>query len=324
MYKGIITLMRSWGEQVQTYLLDGQKVCRIVVAEAKGSTPREAGADMYVTATASDGTIGGGTLEFEAMDLARQMLVEMSASKLGFDRRFQTFALGPHMGQCCGGQVTLLFEGFTPDCLERLGTILDKLGLGSIHKAGPHLQVSDCCVPARDKVRAPAYDKNSQTLYTPPAPPLTPFYLYGAGHVGRAVIGAISGLALEKIWVDTDASRFPVSTDPSITLVPAADMCLIAAHAPKGAIHIVMSYSHRIDEALVYTILKKGDFAHLGLIGSRTKYRRFCTSLKKQGIADDQLAQLVCPVGVPVLQSKVPAHVGLSIATQIAHWLEQA
>ena len=85
-----------------------------------------------------------------------------------------------------------------------------------------------------------------------------------------------------------------------------------------------MSYSHRIDEALVYTILKKGDFAHLGLIGSDTKYRRFCTFLKKQGIGDDQLAQLVCPVGVPVLQSKAPAHVGLSVATQIAHWLEQA
>ena len=316
--------MPGWGEQVQTYLLEGQIVCRIVVAEAKGSTPREAGADMFVTAHDSDGTIGGGTLEFEAMAIARQILEQSAENPVGFTRHFRVFALGPHLGQCCGGQVTLLFEGFTPACLEVLGATSSHCTAGTIHNAGPHLQLSDCCVPAKDRVCAPVYDKNSQTLYMPPAAPLTPFYLYGAGHVGQAVMGAISGLALEKIWVDTDASRFPVSTDPTITLVPAADMSVVAAHAPKGAIHIVMSYSHRIDEALIYTILKKGDFAHLGLIGSQTKYRRFCISLEKQGISADQLAQLVCPVGVPVLQSKAPAHVGLSIATQIAHWLEIA
>ena len=316
--------MPGWGEQVQSYLLEGQIVCRIVVAEAKGSTPREAGADMYVTAHASDGTIGGGTLEFEAMAIARQILEQSAENSVGFTRHFRVFALGPHLGQCCGGHVTLLLEGFTPACLERLGTTSSHSATGTIHKAGPHLQASDCCVFAEERVRAPAYDKNSQTLHMPPDTPLTPFYLYGAGHVGRAVMNAVSGLALEKIWIDTDANRFPVSTDPSITLVPAADMRVIAAHAPKGAIHIVMSYSHPIDEVLVYTILKKGDFAHLGLIGSQTKYRRFCTSLKKQGISEGQLARLVCPIGVPVLQSKAPAHIGLSVATQIAHWLEIA
>ncbi len=106
--------MRGWGEQVQTYLLDGQKVCRIVVAEAKGSTPREAGADMYVTAHQTSGTIGGGTPEFEAMALARQILAEIPENSIGFTRHFRVFALGPNLGQCCGGQVTLLFEGFAP------------------------------------------------------------------------------------------------------------------------------------------------------------------------------------------------------------------
>ena len=316
--------MQGWVEQVQTYLLEGQRVCRIVVAEAKGSTPREAGADMYVTANETSGTIGGGTLEFEAMALVRQMLAEIPENSIGFTRKFRTFALGPNLGQCCGGQVTLMFEGFTPSCLEVLASAYRPSAAGYIHKARPQFQASDICVLAKDKVRAPAYDKNSQTLHLPAEKPLVPFYLYGAGHVGRAVMAAVSGLSLEKIWVDTAVSRFPVSADPSVTMVPAADMCVVAAHAPKGAIHIVMSYSHRIDEVLVYTILKKDDFARLGLIGSDTKYRRFCTSLRKKGIGDNQLAQLVCPIGVPVLKSKIPSHVGLSVATQIAHWLEQA
>lgn len=314
--------MRGWGEQVQHYLQDGQNVCRIVVADAKGSTPREAGADMYVTARESNGTIGGGTLEFEAMAIARQILAEITEDSVGFSRQFRSFALGPNLGQCCGGQVTLLFEGFTPGCLTALAAASSLPADGYIHKAGSRFQASDICVPADEAVHSPVYDKNSQTLYMPPAQLFVPFYLYGAGHVGRAVMGAVSGLSLEKIWVDTHAERFPASVDSSVTLVPATDMSVIAAHAPKGAIHIVMSYSHRIDEALVYTILKKGDFAHLGLIGSRTKYQRFCSSLEKQGIAAEQLARLVCPVGLPVLKSKAPAHVGLSIAAQIAHWLE--
>ena len=156
----------------------------------------------------------------------------------------------------------------------------------------------------------------------PPISPNTAFYLYGAGHVGHAVMGAVKGLALDRVWVDTDKSRFPVDADPAITLAPAADMTIIAGRAPPGAIHIVMSYSHALDEALVYTILSKGNFAKLGLIGSRTKYQRFHSSLKKQGIEEAMLAQLICPIGLPDIRSKSPAHIGLSIAAQIATWLE--
>ena len=310
--------MRDWREKIKAYLGAGQLVCRIIVAEAKGSTPREAGADMYVTEAGICGTIGGGALEFEAMRVARQILSELADSKGGFSRQFRSFPLGPNLGQCCGGHVNLLFEGFTPDCLAALTAIPNAPDSGFIHQAGN----LECVQLSPEPVSKLFFDAKNQCLSMPPISPNTSFYLYGAGHVGRAVMGAVKGLALDRVWVDTDKSRFPEKVDPAITLAPAADMTIIAGHAPLGAIHIVMSYSHALDEALVYTILKKANFAKLGLIGSRTKYQRFYSALKKQNIKEAMLEQLICPIGLPDLRSKSPAHIGLSIAAQIATWLE--
>lgn len=77
----------------------------IEVKEALGSSPREAGARMWVNATATDGTVGGGHLEFIALQVAREMLHDRN----GPARRERKFALGDTLGQCCGGQVTLAF-----------------------------------------------------------------------------------------------------------------------------------------------------------------------------------------------------------------------
>ncbi len=310
--------MRDWREKIQAYIGAGHFACRIIVAEAKGSTPREAGADMYVTEAEIFGTIGGGALEFEAIRVARQVLSELADTKAGFSRQFRSFPLGPNLGQCCGGHVKLLFEGFAPDCLPALTAIPNAPDKGFIHRAGS----LECVQLSPEPISKLFFDAKNQCLSMPPIAPNTAFYLYGAGHVGRAVMGAVTGLALDRVWVDTDKSRFPREVDPAIALAPAADMTIVAGHAPPGAIHIVMSYSHALDEALVYTILKKGNFAKLGLIGSRTKYQRFHSALKKQNIEEAMLEQLVCPIGLPDLRSKSPAHIGLSIAAQIAMWLE--
>ena len=131
--------MSGWKQKIEACLAAGQPVCRIVIAEAKGSTPREAGADMYVTKEGIKSTIGGGTLEFEAMAYARQILTELAANKIGekkgFIRQFQRFVLGPHLGQCCGGQVSLMFEGFGLNCLPVLQASPDKNTTGYLHSS---------------------------------------------------------------------------------------------------------------------------------------------------------------------------------------------
>lgn len=80
---------------------------RVRISRVQGSAPREAGAAMVVTPEASSGTIGGGQLEYMAIDRARQMLTR------GETRAEMDVPLGPEIGQCCGGRVLLTLEQIT-------------------------------------------------------------------------------------------------------------------------------------------------------------------------------------------------------------------
>ncbi len=307
-----------WTGRVHSYLERSVPVCRVIVARVRGSAPRECGAEMYVTASISEETIGGGQLEFEAIGIARSVL--RALPEQGFSRQFRVFALGPNLGQCCGGEVTLLFEGFSPSLAASFRGIPPTGAKGFIHDARGDL----FCQMSERLIDRPDYNAVKQIFWMPAQKAPVQLYLYGAGHVGRALMPLLCGLGIQPYWVDTDSARFPSEVPSCVTIVPAADMTVIAAHAPAGAVHIVMSYSHRLDEELVYTLLKKNVFSHLGLIGSATKYRRFCSALKKRGLSQPQLDRLVCPIGQPDIRSKKPGHLSLSIAAQIAVWLEDA
>jgi xanthine dehydrogenase accessory protein XdhC len=89
---------------LQQMLQAGEAAVLVSIIEAQGSTPREAGAAMLVTAARCLGTIGGGQLEFHACDLARRML------ETGEQAHEVSLALGPAMGQCCGGRVRLALK----------------------------------------------------------------------------------------------------------------------------------------------------------------------------------------------------------------------
>src|SRR4051794_30947429 len=93
---------------------DGHHAVLVRIATVRGSTPRESGAAMVVSADSIAGTIGGGHLEFHAIDVARAMLEQGSAS------RTMDLELGPLMGQCCGGSLSLSFEPVDAPLAEQL------------------------------------------------------------------------------------------------------------------------------------------------------------------------------------------------------------
>jgi xanthine dehydrogenase accessory factor len=100
--------MSAWQEAVASLRLERTPAVLVSVDSIVGSTPREAGARMIVTADDLYGTIGGGNLEYQACRIARDQL------ELGAEDGVQRFPLGAGLGQCCGGLVNLMFE--------RLGT----------------------------------------------------------------------------------------------------------------------------------------------------------------------------------------------------------
>jgi xanthine dehydrogenase accessory factor len=95
-------------------------------------------------------------------------------------------------------------------------------------------------------------------------------------------------------------------------VVPAADPALLADHAPSGAEHLVLTYSHALDLELCHRLLSRG-FGRLGLIGSATKWARFRSRLAALGHSPAQIARIDCPIGDPGL-GKHPQAIAIGVA----------
>ena len=154
-----------------------------------------------------------------------------------------------------------------------------------------------------------------------PAPRFT-LYLYGAGHVGRALVRLLADLPCEVQWIDEREAEFPPEPlPPHIRCVCVDTVEAEAAAAPPGAWHLVMTHSHLLDMAIVQQLLRRGDFGWLGLIGSRSKRARFESRLRQRGVAEAALQRIICPVGLPGIAGKEPEIVALAVAAQL---LQQA
>ncbi|RKF13790.1 xanthine dehydrogenase accessory protein XdhC [Roseovarius spongiae] len=239
----------------------------VEIVATRGSAPRDAGTAMKVTPQGCEGTIGGGALEWAAMARAREMLASDAPEET------RRFPLGPNLGQCCGGAVTLRFT------------------------RSP--RATDADGPPAARVAAEVALVGG-------------LWLWGAGHVGRAVVRAVPPGAGAITWVDSAPERFPAQIPAHVTALPAADMPRLAARAPADAHHLVFTYSHEIDLALCAALLRRG-FASCGLIGSATKWARFSRRLRAAGLDP---APITCPIGDKSL-GKTPAAIAQGVVAAL-------
>ena len=144
-----------------------------------------------------------------------------------------------------------------------------------------------------------------------------PLYLFGAGHVGRALTLALAPLPFDVRWIDSRADAFPSHAPANARLIHSLDPPSELSAAPDGALVLVMTHSHPLDLAIVSAALPQDRFALVGLIGSATKKARFESQMRAAGIGDDQLAKLVCPIGVPGIPGKEPPVIAAAVAAQL-------
>ncbi len=151
-----------------------------------------------------------------------------------------------------------------------------------------------------------------------------PVWIFGAGHVARALVPILATLPLDIHWIDSRDGAFPEPPLPgptwrqTLSEEPAGEVAL----APAGTLFLVMTHNHELDYAICRQIMERGDFSQLGLIGSETKARRFIQRLTGHGIDPACLARLVSPIGIRGIESKLPAAIAVSVAAQILQWLE--
>jgi xanthine dehydrogenase accessory factor len=319
-----------------------EALVRIVVIASEGSVPREAGASMIVSRQGQEGTIGGGALELSAVDRARSLL---DASDTPYLRSVISVPLGPNLGQCCGGNVKILYERFfrnsqiehnekggeaglyarplasgsAPILLRDRKTLPDDLPL---HVRSAILAMLIGREPHRPLLVDPAGEDQAWWI-EPARPQMTNIALYGAGHVGREIVRVMAGLPVNIIWIDTAAERFPETLPDHVQRLIAQNPADAVAHIPADSLHLVLTYSHAIDLAVCLAVLARDEFGFLGLIGSATKRTRFIKRLGEAGIDPARLARLTCPIGIGDIHGKEPAIIAVSVAAQVLQLMQQ-
>lgn len=286
----------------------------VTLAEVSGSSPREAGARMVVRPSgAFHGTIGGGVLEWEALGEARLALARGRGPAL---RR--RVLLGPHLGQCCGGRVDWLIETFD------LSDFDDLSRLAEAERAGPFATRASLGedgrmtrIPAEAAGGKPVVVEADGGLREAFAEARAPVLLFGAGHVGRALVLALAPLPFELRWIDPRPEAFPARAPPNARMVASADPTAELAAAPDGALILAMTHSHPLDLAIVSAALSARRFGYVGLIGSATKRARFLSQMRMAGLSEAALAGLTCPIGVAGIEGKEPAVIAAAVAAQL-------
>ena len=281
------------------------RVVRVVIADLKGSSPREVGAAMLVWENGQSGTIGGGALEFEAAKAARRQSEQARVSR---------HALGPELGQCCGGAVTLLSEVYDADAVAALkGEVIARPVAGAVEMP---LAVRRMLGKARDRGERPGPALIDGWMVEPVVRPARQLWIWGAGHVGRAMVDVLAPLPdLAITWVDTGPERFPEHAPEGVTVLPAANPADLVRHAPVAAEHLIVTYSHALDLELCHRLLSQG-FGFAGLIGSATKWARFRSRLRALGHRPEAIARITCPIGDPGL-GKHPQQIAIGVAAQL-------
>ncbi len=292
------------------------KAALATLVETRGSAPREAGARMVVQPDGGfTGTIGGGTLEWRVIAEAQRALASVDCPGL----KLSTVALGPELGQCCGGRIEWTLEVFGVD---RRGEVQH---LAEAEAAGP-FRTRAVLGPGGWVIRAVVNDASvpigaarlaGDVLEEGFGEELRALFLFGAGHVGRALVLALAPLPFAITWVDPRPEAFPQLVPANCRCVQQADAPEALRGAPDGAFILVMTHSHALDLAIVHKALADDRFGYVGLIGSASKRARFRRLLAEAGLGSERVDAMVCPIGIAGIASKLPAVIAASVASDL-------
>jgi xanthine dehydrogenase accessory factor len=330
--------MNEWIDELSDLTAAGRRDVLVTVAVIRGSAPREVGAKMIVTADATIGTIGGGQLEYQCTRIACDMIGDDESPAL------RKFPLGISMGQCCGGVVDILFEPIAsglPGWLRDLRALHGQREPAVVvtdldGHAGKYVVTADSAYAGATKVApsgivasareglaaARTAHRIDNWFYEGIVGTDLNIAVFGAGHVGSAVVQSLSMLDCNIRWIDSRRNMFR-RTPSNVRTIESTDPSLEVAAMPSQSCYLVMTHSHAIDFEICDRILRRGDAAYCGLIGSLTKRRRFEKRYRELGLQQHSIDQLVCPIGVDGITGKKPAEIAVAAAAEVLQAYER-
>jgi xanthine dehydrogenase accessory factor len=336
-----------WLDALVARLASEEPVILVVVAGAKGSTPRDAGTAMIVSRTACVGSIGGGHLEYEATRLAREALADGRAGTW-----LVRFPLAASLGQCCGGVATLAFSALDRRAFAWIEPAVACARTGApfvlVARVAADRQAAQRLVVSADDVRGSlgdvALDSDAiavararlhgagagaaivQFAGTADAPLIVQveradafaILVFGNGHVGRALVNVLGVVPAQVRWIDSRAQDFPERIPDNVEVVVIDTPEDELQDAPAHAFVVVTTHSHALDLALIEAALARDDWRYVGLIGSRSKRAQFERRLAARGFTAEAIARVRCPIGSEVaIKAKHPGAIAVAIAAEL-------
>ena len=319
--------MNEWIHQLADLTASGEPVVIVTIAAVRGSAPREVGARMLVTETETLGTIGGGQLEYQCTRLAVERLRRNSAVDI------ERFPLGSATGQCCGGVVDVLFETVADGLPSWLRTLGGLHGQRTATMRITSLDTGERLLVTEDQVFGDSLAEHIDAARlrladgTPPAladgvyfePIIGSHFdiaVFGAGHVGSALLQVLSTLDCNVHWIDSRRNIFRHVPNNALA-IESRDPALEVSALPRECSVLVMTHSHALDFDICVRALRRNDLAYVGLIGSTTKRRRFIKRFREHGLSDTEINRLTSPIGVSGVTGKKPAEIAVSVATDL-------
>jgi xanthine dehydrogenase accessory factor len=154
-------------------------------------------------------------------------------------------------------------------------------------------------------------------LFEPMGQPQAQIAVFGAGHVGRALVPLLASLPCKVRWIDSRQAEFPAQIPAGVERVLNDEVVDEVDNMPAGSYFIVMTHNHQLDLELTAAILKRNDFAYYGLIGSQTKRVKFEHRLRERGVTPEVLQRMRCPMGLAEVKGKLPMEIAVSIAGEV-------
>lgn len=304
---------------IQRELMAGEKVMLLVVTEIKGSTPGKPGFKMAVSGNgAMAGSVGGGVMEYNMVNLSRDLLQLQEVAPLAVRQVHDPDAKEDRSGLLCSGlQINILFP-LERVHLEVIDAIADAVKNGKTGTLDIQPDLFRFKVhPIEENKVIWDMESENQWVYSEAMGLKPVFYIFGGGHLSVPLSQVLRMLDFRVVIYDDRDNLNTMTGNVYANVMQLVDYKQAEELLEEGD-HVyvaIMTVSHANDQMILGKLLQKR-LKYLGMIGSKKKVEKIFGALRSAGATDEQLSRVDSPMGIDI-GSQTVEEIAVSIAARV-------
>ena len=306
---------------IHTNLTENKRIVLITVIDCKGSSPGRVGFKMAISEDSSiAGSIGGGVMEYNMVELARK-IIKSNSSEITIKRQIHdSEAEYDKSGMICSGEQTHAFIPLTNSnqiFINQLKDCIDngEKGILTITPKNIHFSKEDSSeVQISSFINSPNDWEYKEQIGLKDT-----IYIFGAGHISVPLSQILRMLDFRVVVFDNRKELSTYAANSFAHQKQIVDYHNVSNLVPDGlnSYVAIMSFGHKFDQIILKQLLSK-KLKYIGMIGSKNKVQSIYESLREFGFNDSDFARVDSPIGLSI-NSQTPAEIAISIAAKIIH-----